>query len=175
MSSDDDLPPGDGGLEWQPTEPSAEPTEVAGELAQWRQRAVAGVLDWLLVSVPVAFVMLTTGLTEISTEAGRLQAGTGGVGLLVSGLAPVAYSAILEGSLRGQSLGKMAMSIRVADASTGGSIGPGRAALRRLVWVALLWICFIPGLVNALSPLWDRRRQAWHDKAVASLVVKVAR
>jgi len=74
--------------------------------------------------------------------------------------------------LTGQTLGKMALHIRVVDATTGAPIGVPRAMLRYLVY-ALLWIaCVIPGLVNVLSPLWDPRNQAWHDKAARSVVVR---
>lgn len=151
------------------------PPGTAGEPASWWQRVVAIFVDWLVVSVPLAFVLVGTGLVDISSDRGTIQAGTSGLGMLISALVPIGYSAVLEGSPRGQSVGKMAIRIRVADGTTGGPIGPGRAAMRRVVYVALLWICFVPGVLNGLSPLWDRRRQAWHDKAVNSLVVKVGR
>jgi hypothetical protein len=33
--------------------------------------------------------------------------------------------------------------------------------------------CVLPLLLDYLSPLWDQRRQAWHDKVVRSVVVDV--
>jgi uncharacterized RDD family membrane protein YckC len=83
------------------------------------------------------------------------------------------YFGIFDGSQKGQTLGKMALGIATRDINTGGPIGPGRAALRRLIYTVLWALLFIPGLINVLSPLWDRRRQAWHDKAVSSDVIKV--
>ncbi|MFN2506641.1 MAG: RDD family protein, partial [Acidimicrobiales bacterium] len=84
------------------------------------------------------------------------------------------YSGLLEGSARGQSVGKMALGIQVRDADSGGPIGFGKAVLRRLVYNLLFYALAIPGIINVLSPLWDARKQAWHDKAVNSLVVNKA-
>ena len=65
----------------------------------------------------------------------------------------------------------MAMKIQGRDAQTGVPIGPGRAALRRIVYLVLFYAFVLPGVVNALSPLWDRQRQGWHDKAARSVVL----
>ena len=40
--------------------------------------------------------------------------------------------------------------------------------------MVLWWLLLIPGLLDVLSPLWDGRRQTWHDKAVNSVVVDKA-
>ena len=82
--------------------------------------------------------------------------------LVVPGLAP----AIPQGRERVDEPG---------DAENGGAIGFGRAALRRFVYQVLFLPFGIPGLINALSPLWDRRRQAWHDKVANSVVVNSPR
>jgi uncharacterized RDD family membrane protein YckC len=84
----------------------------------------------------------------------------------------LAYFGIFDGSERGQTLGKMALGIATRDVNTGGPIGTGRAVLRRFVYTILWALLFIPGLINVLSPLWDKRRQAWHDKAASSDVIK---
>jgi hypothetical protein len=65
------------------------------------------------------------------------------------------------------------MKIAVCDARSGSGIGPGRALLRRVIYWILFALFALPGVVNALWPLSDPRRQAWHDKAVKSLVVEM--
>ncbi len=82
------------------------------------------------------------------------------------------YYGIFNGSKRGQTLGKMALGIVVRDARTGGPIGlwrgMGRYAITTLFYVVLV----VPFLIDNLSPLWDGRRQAWHDHVVHSVVVE---
>jgi uncharacterized RDD family membrane protein YckC len=62
--------------------------------------------------------------------------------------------------------------IAVRDIDTGGPVGAGRALLRRFVFF-VTYLGLILFVLNALSPLWDRRRQAWHDKVVRSCVVDI--
>jgi uncharacterized RDD family membrane protein YckC len=85
--------------------------------------------------------------------------------------ATLLYFGVLDG--RGQTVGKLALGIAVRSEATGHPIGVGRGMARRALYILLWAAFFIPGLLNALSPLWDRKRQAWHDHAVGSVVVKV--
>jgi uncharacterized RDD family membrane protein YckC len=80
------------------------------------------------------------------------------------------YFSFLDGGATGQTMGKMAVGIAVRDIDTAGPIGAGRALLRRFLFFAA-YFGLILFIINALSPLWDRRRQAWHDKIVRSCVV----
>jgi uncharacterized RDD family membrane protein YckC len=94
-----------------------------------------------------------------------------GAGRLVFGFAiGLAYYGYCNGVV-GQTVGKMALRIRVVDRTTGQPIGLGRGVVRYFIYVILFAACLIPGIINGLSPLWDNLRQAWHDKAVNSLVV----
>lgn len=79
------------------------------------------------------------------------------------------YYIALEGGSRGQTLGKMALGIRVVDFNTGTSIGYGRALVRQLVKI----ISGIVFLLGYLWMIWDREKQCWHDKAANSVVVPV--
>jgi uncharacterized RDD family membrane protein YckC len=81
------------------------------------------------------------------------------------------YYAAMNGSRRGQTLGKMALGIAVRDARTGGPIGFWRGMGRFLITVVFQIALMVPYLVDSLAPLWDRRRQAWHDKVAHSVVV----
>ena len=44
----------------------------------------------------------------------------------------------------------------------------GRYAITMLFYVVLI----VPFIIDNLSPLWDGRRQAWHDHVVHSVVVE---
>jgi uncharacterized RDD family membrane protein YckC len=95
--------------------------------------------------------------------------GSPGAGYAVSTLIGWAYGTLLEGGPRGQTVGKMALGIRVIDFNAGGSIGYGRALVRQVVKA-------ISGIVVALGylwMLWDREKQTWHDKAANDVVVPV--
>ena len=83
--------------------------------------------------------------------------------------AQLIYFATLDG--QGQTVGKRALGIAVRGQASGQPIGFGRALARRLVFGVLWDLLLVPGLVNALSPLWDPGNQAWHDHAVGSVVV----
>jgi uncharacterized RDD family membrane protein YckC len=85
--------------------------------------------------------------------------------------ATLLYFGLLDG--RGQTVGKLALGIAVRSDQTGYAIGPGRGIGRRAVYLLLWAALFVPGIINVLSPLWDRKRQAWHDHAVGSVVIKV--
>ena len=149
-------------------------------LAEWWKRLVAVLLDGLILGVPLGIVRAVVGVdrsVEIDPLTGEVTRGEGflaGVGLvlfLLSIVLPILYAGILNGSDRGQTIGKMALKIQVRDASSGGPIGVGRGLVRAVVYNLLFLACLIPGFINGLSPLWDQRRQAWHDKAASSVVV----
>ena len=79
------------------------------------------------------------------------------------------YYTYFEGGPRGQTVGKMALSIRVVGLQDGAPIGYGRAFVRQLVRI-------ISGLVFGLGyfwMLWDKEKQTWHDKAAGSVVVPI--
>ena len=69
--------------------------------------------------------------------------------------------------LKGQTLGKMAVGIKVVDAA--GSVpGLGRAALREIPGkiVSTIAIC-----LGFLWVAWDEQKQGWHDKIASTYVV----
>jgi uncharacterized RDD family membrane protein YckC len=156
------------------------------EYASWIARVGAYIIDAIVIGVPSAIIIGILGVgfarssnLRINPNTGRIT-GTAGSGffagffvsLLIVLVAGVLYKVLMEGNPRGQTLGKMALGIRVRDAETGGPITYGKAAIRWLVaWV--LWAAFyIGGIIDALFPLWDSRKQALHDKAAGTIVVK---
>ena len=77
----------------------------------------------------------------------------------------------------GQTFGKRVFGVAVRDSDVGDSIAPAGAALRYIVVgmyrVVLFFAVFT--ILDGLWPLWDKRRQALHDKIAGSLVIRVSR
>jgi uncharacterized RDD family membrane protein YckC len=106
----------------------------------------------------------------LSIVSGILRAVIGfGVGGLLGLVIDIAYFTILIGGARGQTVGQMALGIRVIDFNTGGSIGYGRAFIRWLVAIVSALVIFI----GYFWMLWDKEKQCWHDKPANDVVVPV--
>ncbi len=152
--------------------------------AAWGQRFGAlfldGMITALLAALAVAAVVAATGAysavlegLETNTDADDeafyvAYFGWLGAWALVGGI----YHTVLHGRGRGQTAGKMMLGIRVRDEWTNGPIGYGRA-FGRWIMPALFWTFFwIPGILDSLWPLWDTKRQTFHDKIARSLVVR---
>jgi uncharacterized RDD family membrane protein YckC len=149
-------------------------------LAGWGRRLAAYVLDGLFSTLvgTVAGAALG-GLVGLAVYLlGGDDASEGAVvagivfGYVVLLVVVATYYTYLHGNERGQTWAKRLLGIRVRDEGTGGRIGYGRAFARWLMPV-LFWNFFlIPGLLDGLWPLWDEKRQTWHDKIVRSIVVR---
>ena len=152
-------------------------------LADWWQRAVAIIIDGIILGVPKA-IIVAVAVTSTGSGGGfystRLGASLVLIGVIFA-VIDIAYFAILNGSEKGQTIGQMALGISVRDESSGGAIGPQRAAMRILVlepglifgWIPVLGlIAGVYTLIAALSPLWDSRRQGFHDKVAKTDVIK---
>jgi uncharacterized RDD family membrane protein YckC len=121
--------------------------------------------------IPSWLLLVAFGGVETVNDDASAEFRYDGPGLLFVVALWVVYRGIMHGT-KGQSLGKMLLGIRVTDAHGKGLIGIGRAIGREVVIAVLFLLCFIPLVLDMLSPLWDRRRQAWHDKIVSSVVLK---
>ena len=174
-------PPPPGGAP-PPTTPAVPTTgaPIAGtaNYAEWWKRAVAAIIDGILLSIVNAIVGAIFGLnadTAVDQTTGTLDPAaftaliTGNIVLMLLG---VAYYVVLNGSEKGQTVGKMVMKIRVRD-MTGGPAGYGKAFIRYIVGVVLFLLCVIPGIVDLLFPLWDDKKQTLHDKAAGTIVEDV--
>ncbi len=143
--------------------------------APWWKRALAYIVDIFLINI-VGSVVVSIVLP------GKIQTAKSGLPVLNSHLIEIyvlelvillGYFALLDGSTRGQTVGKMALGIATRDAATGGQVGAARALVRRLVFVVLFIAFILPGVLNALSPLWSRSWRAWHDSAGNTQVIRV--
>jgi uncharacterized RDD family membrane protein YckC len=149
-------------------------------LAGWGRRLAAYLLDALFSSLVglaagavagglvglVVYLLAGEDAVEASVVAGIV------LGYLVLLVVVATYYTYLHGNERGQTWAKRLLGIRVRDEATGGRIGYGRAFARWLMPL-LFWNFFaIPGILDGLWPLWDEKRQTWHDKIVRSIVVR---
>ncbi|MEV5592766.1 RDD family protein [Streptomyces sp. NPDC052496] len=156
---------------------AADPLAGMPPLAGRGRRLVARIIDWIIVCVPVGLIMsaIVGGFdywTTDGTETGR-QASVS----LVTMLVYLVYEGLMLTS-RGQTVGKMAMKIRVGMLEDGavpaGQAGWVRAAVYTLP--EIVPCCgFIFWLVNVLWCTWDRPyQQCLHDKTAKTVVVSTA-
>lgn len=91
------------------------------------------------------------------------------LGLLVQLIGAVAFIYVWSKMIgtTGQSWGKKALNIKVVDAQTGQFIGQGRAVGRYFAMI----LSAIPCYIGFLWPLWDQKKQTFHDKIVSTYVV----
>jgi uncharacterized RDD family membrane protein YckC len=145
-------------------------------LASWGSRVGAWIIDALIVLVPLNIVLVAADLRAFRLDRieqpgrnDRFEFHFGAGGFLLSLLVGVLYFGLQHGT-SGQTIGKRVANIRVVDATTGSVIGVSRAIWRYLFGYLLTLLCAVPGLLDGLWPLWDKRRQALHDKVVNSVV-----
>ena len=149
-------------------------TGGAVELARPLTRLVARIIDGAIL-ILVSLIPVLVGLYDLddfTDEPLGLSLALTAVGL--------AYEVALVAT-RGQTLGKMAMKIKIIRASDGLLPGWDMSTVRWLVPAVpgLVGLAFSLGLVELLSLVvylsltWDKVRQGWHDKAAKTLVIKV--
>jgi uncharacterized RDD family membrane protein YckC len=139
-----------------PPETAGPPTtgRASGPRAGFWRRFVGWLIDAIILGIVNA--ILRSGLSS-------------GTGLVLGLVVDLIYFTALIGGNRGQTVGQMAMGIRVIDFNTGGPIGYGRALIRWLVSI----VSGVVILIGYLWMLWDREKQCWHDKAANDVVVPV--
>jgi uncharacterized RDD family membrane protein YckC len=136
--------------------------------ASWGQRFGAWLLDSIIVLGSIWGPSTAVAFAVEDAASGIL------LFFVLAVLSPL-YYAFLHAGKRGQTLGKRALGIAVRNHKTLGRISLGRS-LARAYLVAILWAMswsIIPLILDSLWPLWDAKRQTWHDKVAASVVVRV--
>jgi uncharacterized RDD family membrane protein YckC len=150
-------------------------------LAAWWQRLVAIIIDGIIIDVPKSIIAAIVVGSGAVYSTHHIRAGLIVIDIIFIFI-DLVYFALLNGSEKGQTVGQMALGIAVRDENTGGTIGPQRAAIRILILIPGIVVGWIPiiallaglyTIVAGLSPLWDSRRQGFHDKAQHTDVVKV--
>ena len=121
-------------------------------------RLGAAVIDALVISAVLSLV----GLLRISPIP------VTGFMSVVTPVVPWLYLWLFIG-LKGQTLGKMAVGIKVVNAE--GSVpGLGSAALREVLGKIVSFVALCLGF---LWIIWDERKQGWHDKIAKTYVLRV--
>ena len=142
---------------------------AASELASWGRRLAALMIDTVVLATIITFTVLAAGMSpeELNDRIGNREP----LLILLLFVVPEAiYTTALIGS-RNQTFGKMAVGIKVVDAENRSPIGY-RRAFTRWFSTALLWILWVPGILDHLWPLRDSRNQSFHDKFARSVVVR---
>ncbi len=127
---------------------------ASGPRAGFWQRFAGAVIDGVLVGV-------VDGILDVALKD---------VGYVLSVVFQIAYYTYLVGRPRGQTVGQIAMGIRVISIEDGGPIGYGRAFIR---WIGTI-LSTIVIFLGWLWMLWDEEKQCWHDKLAGDVVVPVA-
>ena len=144
-------PPG----EYQQAPPPPAPTgRASGPRAGFWRRFAAAFVDGLILAIPNAIFLAAF---EYATAN------------LLSLILGIAYFTYFEGGKTGQTLGKLALGIRVIDFKAGGPIGYARGLLRYIARFLSAVVFFI----GYLWMLWDPEKQTWHDKIAGTVVVPV--
>jgi uncharacterized RDD family membrane protein YckC len=152
-------------------------------LASWGSRAVAQVIDWLILLIPGAILAAIVIGATVGDDDSSWWAivGSGALAIVIFALLSLVYAPLLMmrgGKRNGQTLGKQMIGITVVR-DNGQALGFGYSALREvvvknlLVGIASSIIPFIPWFLDNFWPLWDDQNRALHDMVVQTHVVRV--
>jgi uncharacterized RDD family membrane protein YckC len=171
----------------RPTEPARLPPGQP-KPADLRKRAVARLIDISILSTAMLLVFRLLGPSGGPGSNIYLSHGIDrniGHAILVG--VGIVYLVVSHGRPAGQTVGEVAVNIRMADAASGGRVGYAIAFARSLGAVLLLWVLVgiafdwhavsgawlvLPALVNAFSPLWDRENRTVLDKLLRTNLVE---
>jgi uncharacterized RDD family membrane protein YckC len=135
---------------------------------RWR-RLIAAIIDGLIVYA-VTWLLTAPVLGVGTMYEGSLARQT--AANLIAGVVAFLYYVLQHGRW-GRTPGKRAMNLRVVRADDAGAISYGQAAWRLLfAYLISLATCGVGGLVDVAWILWDRRRQALHDKVARTVVLR---
>lgn len=151
------------------------------KLASWGIRLGGFLLDLLFVSIVQSIILVAVSAAvpkEIGTCTvnGQLELckkpTSGGLAIIyITTIAMVAiYLIVYRGILvakNGGTFGQRIVGVRVANEANGANLSPGQAIGRAFATLLSTFACYL----GFLWPLWDSKKQTWHDKLSHSLVV----
>ncbi|MFF9015234.1 RDD family protein [Streptomyces sp. NPDC014870] len=161
----------------------ADPLAGMPPLADSGKRIFARIIDWLLVTIPLAIIGIPFDVYDRATDntddfgdaISATSTGSGLVFQLISIVAYVAYDTVMTAK-KGQTFGKKWLKLRVAMLNDG-STPPTNASLIRAIvlWVPALvcCACLWPLLLLILILVDKPYKQGLHDKAAKTVVVSV--
>ena len=128
-------------------------------------RIVAGLIDFVVIVVLGVVMTVLFGDTE--TDDGSFELSLSGAPFFIYVLLSFAYYFVLENN-RGQTLGKMAMGLKVV--STAGPMTPGKIAIRTLLRIVDGFAFY---LVAVIAIAVSKEHQRIGDMAAGTNVVRV--
>ena len=140
------------------------------QLASWGRRLAALLVDVIVLVVAISVALVAAGMPADELRD-RVENGETLLVIVLFLIPEAIYYTWMVGS-RSQTLGKMALGIKVVDAESRAPIGYLRAFRRWISTAAMRALFWIPAIVDHLWPLRDRRNQALHDKFARSVVVR---
>jgi len=117
----------------------------------------------MLIIVPLSLAVYGTSYFSFSNT----DLVSGPADVLISWVLP-AVAVVLFWIYRQATPGKMAISARVVDAKTGGTLGVGQSIVRYLGY----FVSTIPLGLGLLWVAFDPKKQGWHDKIAGTVVVR---
>ncbi|SOD71555.1 uncharacterized RDD family membrane protein YckC [Jatrophihabitans sp. GAS493] len=149
------------------------------------QRFLARLIDGVIYLV-VFFILFALGIGSVSSSTHQVcdtngfcydkttTAGLGGffVSMAIFFVFAFLYEWLFIG-LKGQTLGKMAMGVKVLRQDNGDIPGLGKAFLRQLIPGVSSAVCTLLGILMYVSVFFDNtgRNQTWYDKAATTQVI----
>ena len=148
---------------------SGSPIQVAeqgtSEAAGIGARFLASVIDLgLLGIVDLAVIYFTVQICGLSAAELSLLP----IGPLIAFLVVQNGSYLVAFTAGGQTIGKMALGIRVVPAAIGTTLDLGRSLIRTGVWSLLV----LPAGLGLLTALWSDERRGLHDRCAGTKVVR---
>lgn len=132
------------------------------DYAGFAQRALASLIDWLIVVViAMPVIVVASGAEYFSLDPLRRSGDL--VIALVAGAAILAFWRAY-----GATPGKLAVGVRIVDAQSGKRPSTGRLVVRLLCYL----LSAAPLYLGFLWIAVDRRKQGWHDKIAGTVVIQ---
>ena len=132
--------------------------------AEWPQRALGWLID-AAIGLAVSVVLLIVGALLGAFDTFRVLGSAASLGWSI-------WLAVQLGQT-GQTPGMRSTGLKAVSNTTGEPVGAGLGLVRSLVHAVLGFLCFLPGIVDYLFPLWDTQKQTIADKAVSTVVTVV--
>ena len=145
------------------------------KVATLGERALARIIDSVVYVVfwTILFFLMMGIAAGSSGSSDSASVGFGSILLIMffGMVATVLYELVMI-AVKGQTLGKMVMGVKVVDQRNGQNPGWGPSFMRILIPQLANFVCGL-GLIVYLSPMFDKsgRMQGWHDNVANDLVI----
>ena len=142
---------------------------ATGTLAQWPQRALGWVIDFIALAIP-GYILYWLGAPKTTIVGNSIVQSSPGFLYYLGGVYILAlwiYNRWYRGGTTGYTIGRGVAGCKLVKESTGETIGMGMAFVRDIAHIVDSIICY----VGWLFPLWDTKRQTIADKIMSTVVL----